>query len=83
MILSREIIALPFAIFAYMKGNMFPSVKVIGKITTVFQALTIGAILFKINVVIWPLVFLTCFVGILSGITYAKDFLNLPKKKEN
>jgi phosphatidylglycerophosphate synthase len=72
---TREIIATPFVVRAYFKKNQFPQVKIIGKVTTVVQAIAFPVIILKLSFA-WPVVLLTCFIGIVSGITYARDTMN-------
>jgi len=78
LIMLREIIALPFAIFAFFKGNFIPKVRIIGKVTTVLQAITFPVIILKLSFS-WPLVILTAVIGLISGITYANDLSKLNK----
>lgn len=73
LIFSREIFALPFVIVGYFKERIFPKVRIIGKMTTVLQAITFPTILLKFSFV-WSAVFVTCAVGLISGIVYARDF---------
>lgn len=78
LIMLREIIALPFVILAFFEGKFIPNVRIIGKVTTVLQAITFPVVILKLSFS-WPLVGLTAIIGLISGITYAHDLRNLNK----
>jgi CDP-diacylglycerol--glycerol-3-phosphate 3-phosphatidyltransferase len=73
MLISREIVAFPFVITAFIFGKVvLPDARKIGKLTTLLQGIT-----FPIVLLGWSPAFFfagaTCVVGIASGIVYAKD----------
>lgn len=72
LIMGREIIGLPAAVWAFYCGNVTPKAKVIGKVTTVLQAVTFPIILLKLEFA-WYFVIITALVGISSGIKYITD----------
>lgn len=85
MMMSRELIAFPFAILAIIGGRRIPDVRFIGKITTALQAATFPLIILSIfySIFNFSIYFsvLTCIVGIFSGIYYVYD-LNLGNEKK-
>ena len=83
MVLSREIVAFPFALLALLWGKRIPDVRYIGKMTTVLQAVTFPMIILSVfnplfNISIYLSV-LTMIVGFFSGLYYLRD-LRLGKK---
>ena len=78
LIASREIIGLPFGAYSFFTGKKIPHVRVIGKITTVLQAVTFPVILLNLSFSPYLAVF-TGIAGLCSGILYAYD---TTKKKQ-
>lgn len=72
LIMVREIIGLPVAIWALFSGNITPRAKVIGKTTTVLQAIALPSAILDLSFA-WPVAILTGVVGLFSGLTYARD----------
>lgn len=73
LILSREIVAAPFFIGALLfKKTPLPHAKLIGKTTTLFQGVAFPMIILGWNISIFFAI-VTCVIGIISGIVYAKD----------
>lgn len=58
LILSREIITLPFALYGIIRRKAFPPVRFLGKLTTVLQA------------IIFPMILLNAYYGIFDDITF-------------
>jgi cardiolipin synthase len=85
LIISREIIALPFLIIAWLIwGNIFPQARFIAKFATVMQGISFPMILlgWKIS---WIFSGITCVMGIASGCLYAYDsvFQKISSSKKN
>ncbi|MCX8158987.1 MAG: CDP-alcohol phosphatidyltransferase family protein [Candidatus Pacearchaeota archaeon] len=78
LIMTREIVAFPFAIIALASGNAFPKVRIIGKATTVLQGISFPMILLSSDYVIFSKIsiffsILTAISGLISGFKYIKD----------
>jgi cardiolipin synthase len=78
LIMSREIIALPFVMMAFISGNMLPQVRFIGKATTFCQGVAFPLIILNMiypqtNFSIYAAL-VTCIVGVFAGLAYIKDF---------
>ena len=76
LIMTRELIAAPFWIFAR-KFDLKVNVKNIGKLTTLLQSVTVPIVILNWGIAAYMII-ITSITGIFSGITYAKDW-----KKEN
>jgi phosphatidylglycerophosphate synthase len=80
LLLSREIISIPFVFVGIIKRRAFPPVRFIAKLTTVFQAFVFPMIVlsayFKFFDFSIYFAILTCLVGIGSGWYYIGDVLN-------
>ena len=72
MIISREIIDLPIVIYNLFKGKLTPHVKTIGKIMTVFQAVSFPLIILKFEYSIY-LAVITGIIGVFAAIAYIRD----------
>ena len=77
LILSREILSLPFAILSFLSHNKMPRARFIGKLTTFMQGVALPATLLS---VIYPilsfsiyLAIATCIIGVISAFFYIKD----------
>lgn len=87
LVMAREIIALPFALFAMTRKKALPQVKFIGKLTTVMQAIAFPAVILNIY---YPqyfgfsvyLAFITAICGIIAAFTYILDVMGNPRKKK-
>jgi len=79
-ILSREIIALPIAGYMFFTKTPFLKTKWTGKLTTFMQGAAVASLLFGFNFTIY-LVILAGFFGIMAGINYWKDSLEILTKK--
>ena len=77
LIMSREIIAFPFAIMAWSAGQPLPHARFIGKLTTFLQGFAFPLILLNIHYPSFQfsiyLTITTCVIGIISGFTYIRD----------
>lgn len=71
-IMTREIIGVPFAVWAFFSGNITPRVKLIGKVNTVLQAIAFPSAILSLSFA-WPAAILTGIVGLICGIVYARD----------
>ena len=76
LVMSREIITLPVFFIANVK---LPKVRLIGKITTLLQGITLAMLMLHWNTSIYFAI-ITLVIGIVSGIYYIKDALILNKK---
>ena len=73
MMLSREILIAPIFLFVIIsKKKFFPKAKLIGKVTTVLQAITLPLILFGFTFSIYFAI-LTMLSGVFSAIVYIKN----------
>jgi len=73
LIVSREIIALPFLIIALLSGGVvFPNARKVAKLMTLMQGVTFPMIILGWSIA-WYFAVITCIIGIISGIYYAKD----------
>lgn len=77
LILSREIIAFPFAIVAFVANRPIPHARFIGKLTTFMQGVTLPAILLSTTYAVFNfsiyLAILTSLIGAISAFTYVND----------
>lgn len=72
LIISREIIGLPAFIYLLSENKEFVKVRTIGKITTVFQAITMTWLILKMPFIIYPIIATSIF-GIVAGLSYCYD----------
>ena len=80
--ISREIIGFPGVIIGLVRKKPVYHVKYIGKLTTFFQSIALGAIIlnmFPILTIILSM--LTCLLGILAGFDYLKHSIIASDKK--
>ncbi len=81
IIMTREIISFPFALLAFLARKPIPKAKIIGKTTTVLQAITFPLIL--INIMVPTTEFsiyfsvITAIAGFFSALTYIRDLKEL------
>lgn len=75
LVMSREIITLPVFFIANIK---LPQVRLIGKMTTLLQGITLGMLMLYWNISLYFAI-ITLIVGLISGIYYIKDALILNK----
>lgn len=84
LIMSREIIAFPFALIYITSRMATPEVRLIGKLTTVLQAVTFPIILLSIYYPVFDfsiyLAVLTGIVGFSAGIAYITDIMIMESK---
>ncbi|MEK6825390.1 MAG: CDP-alcohol phosphatidyltransferase family protein [Nanoarchaeota archaeon] len=77
LILSREIVAFPFAIVAFVGQRPIPNARFIGKLTTFMQGVTLPAILLSTRYEVFSfslyLAIATCIIGIASAFVYVSD----------
>jgi CDP-diacylglycerol--glycerol-3-phosphate 3-phosphatidyltransferase len=86
LVMAREIIAFPFALFAFTRRRALPQVKFIGKLTTVMQAIAFPAVILNIY---YPqyfwfstyLAFITAICGIFAAFTYIFDVMGNSRKR--
>jgi cardiolipin synthase (CMP-forming) len=81
IIMLREIVGIPAIIWAYFCGDITPKVRIIGKATTVLQAIAFPSILIGLSMA-WPLTIITGIVGLISGIMYNFDVRKKVEKKK-
>lgn len=74
LILTREFIALPIAVYMFFAKTPFLKVKWTGKITTFMQGAATASFLLGFNFTL-HLILLTGFFGIIAGFTYWQDSL--------
>jgi len=80
LLLTREIISLPFAIIGFLLKKPIPQAKFIGKLTTVLQAIAFPLVLLRWDIAIYTSS-ITAAVGFFSALTYVKD-LNFFKQDD-
>lgn len=78
MTMSREIITLPFAIYASFHNKHMPHTRYIGKVVTFFQGFALPSLILSIEyrLFMWlsiPLAIICMVVGIMSSSYYIKD----------
>ena len=77
LIMSREIISLPFSIVLFMSGKDLPHARYIGKFTTTLQGFTFPCIILSIYYSLFSfsiyLAVLTAIVGFISGLYFIHD----------
>ncbi len=81
LVLSREAIAFPFAIYGFVKDKRIPKVRLIGKATTLAQGLTFPLIILSTQYesLVRPSIFfsvVTFAIGLISAGYYATDIIN-------
>lgn len=80
MLLGREIISFPFAIYSFIKKKSIPKARKIGKATTVLQGITFPMVILSISYPIFNFSIyfsvITLIMGIVSGMHYAYDTLS-------
>ena len=84
IIMSREIISAPIAIYALIKQKPIPKAIFIAKLTTFLQGFAIPLIILSlfygwITYISLPLSIIICITGAISGIQYIKDIKRLSK----
>jgi CDP-diacylglycerol--glycerol-3-phosphate 3-phosphatidyltransferase len=75
LVLSREIISLPFALLMLYSRSPIPHVRIIGKAVTVMQFISFPMVLLKLNIAVY-FVLITSILGIISGFYFIYDSLN-------
>lgn len=84
LIMTREIIAFPFALIYLTTGMVTPHVRFIGKLTTVMQAVTFPIIILSIYYPAFSfsiyLAGLTAIIGFSAGIAYITDIMIMESK---
>ncbi|MBI2632712.1 CDP-alcohol phosphatidyltransferase family protein [Candidatus Pacearchaeota archaeon] len=67
LIMSREIVSMPFALIAFFSGKGIPKVRFIAKVTTLFQGFALPSLILSIVYPSW--IYLSLPLGIVCGIT--------------
>ena len=78
MIMSREIISMPFALTAFFTGKPIPNARYIAKVTTFIQGFALPALMLSIYYPAWaylsiPLSIVIAATGTISAMYYIKD----------
>lgn len=78
LIMTREIICMPFALIAFFSGKGIPKVRYIAKITTLLQGFALPSIILSISYPIWiylslPLAIACSITGFISAMYYIQD----------
>ena len=80
LIMSREIISLPFGIVLFMSNKEFPHARMIGKWTTTLQGFAFSMVILSIYYPFWNfaiyLVIPTAIIGAISAGYYIRDVLS-------
>ena len=79
LVLTREITTFPFSIPSFFLKKHVPKVHMIGKSTTVAQAISFPMILLRWDIAVY-FVAITAMMGLASGIYYINDIIKLIKK---
>ncbi len=87
LIMSREIIAAPFAIIGFFYGGVFPKARYSAKVTTFTQGFALPALMLCVFYPAWiylslPLSAFLGIIGPMSGINYMKDIYKLNEGKK-
>ena len=81
LIIMREIISLPFALFVFMGRKKMVEVRLIGKVTTLLQGITFPMIMISLTYPFFKISIyfsiLTAIIGTISGIIYLNDWNKL------
>jgi CDP-diacylglycerol--glycerol-3-phosphate 3-phosphatidyltransferase len=85
LMMSREIIALPFAFIAFFSGKEIPHARYIAKVTTFLQGFALPAVILSVKYSYWvyislPISAAACVTGVVSGLYYISDTYKLEKK---
>ena len=86
LIMTREIIAAPFALAGLFSGTVFPPTRYIAKLTTFIQGFALPSLMLSIFYPVWiyvslPLAVITGVLGALSGLHYIHDLEFLRERK--
>jgi cardiolipin synthase len=81
LILTREIIALPSAIFLVLLKLKIPHVRMIGKLITVLQAISFPRVMLKWKIALY-FVLLTSILGLVSAFYFIYDSFNAFKQSK-
>ncbi len=86
MIMTREIIALPFAMAGLFSGSVFPPTRYIAKLTTFIQGIALPSLMLSIFYPVWtyislPLSLVIGVTGAISGLHYIHDLEILRERK--
>ncbi len=87
MIMTREIIALPFALAGLFSGSVFPPTRYIAKFTTFVQGVALPSLMLSIFYPVWtyvslPLSLVIGIAGAISGLHYIHDLEILRERKK-
>ncbi len=87
MIMTREIIALPFALAGLFSGSVFPPTRYIAKLTTFIQGVALPSLMLSIFYPVWtylslPLSLVIGVAGAISGLHYIHDLEILRERKK-
>ena len=87
MIMTREIIALPFALAGLFSGSVFPPTRYIDKLTTFIQGVALPSLMLSIFYPVWtylslPLSLVIGVAGAISGLHYIHDLEILRERKK-
>jgi phosphatidylglycerophosphate synthase len=85
-IMTREIVAAPFALIALFRGNAFPPARYVAKVTTFLQGFALPALILSLFFPKWvyislPISIVIFFTGLCSACSYIKDVRVMPEKK--
>ena len=87
LIMSREIVASPFAIIGFFYGHVFPKARYTAKVTTFTQGFALPSLMLSVFYPMWiylslPLAVFIGVIGTISGINYINDINKLNKRKK-
>jgi cardiolipin synthase len=87
LIMSREIITMPFALIAFFSGSALPHARYIAKVTTALQGFAMPALILSIEYPMWlwlsvPVSIVCAVTGFYSAMYYIKDTRKLAEDKE-
>ncbi|MEK6846654.1 MAG: CDP-alcohol phosphatidyltransferase family protein [Nanoarchaeota archaeon] len=86
LIMTREIIAAPFALAGLFSGSVFPPTRYIAKLTTFIQGFALPSLMLSIFYPVWiyislPLSLVIGFAGAISGLHYIHDLEIIRERK--
>lgn len=86
LLMTREIISLPFALYAFFSGNPLPQARFIAKVTTFLQGFALPALILSVHYPYWayvsiPLSAACAITGFKSALYYIYDTQKTEKRK--
>lgn len=86
LMMSREVISMPFAIIGFFSGTALPNARYVAKVTTFLQGFSLPALMLSVYYPYWiyvslPFAIAAAITGFYSAMHYVKDTRELQEKK--